>query len=131
MKPQHAPERRGDFGTLLALLRLLRDEVNSMARDITRLGEALSCENVSPSGKMQNLQAFDPISQRALAHARILSGIEHMLSGQSSDWRGHIEELIQSVPFHADRKRLQAVLRGQDTTAFDESDGHDEDMDLF
>lgn len=131
MQPREAYDRRGEFGTLLALLRLLSDEVQSMARDIARLGEALSCENASPSHKMQNLQAFDPISQRALSHARILNGIEHMLSGNSADWRAHIEELIQSVPFHADRKRLQAVLRGEDTSAFDMDDLADESFDLF
>ena len=131
MQPQEAYDRRGDFGTLLALLRLLCDEVHSMARDITRLGEALSCENESPSRKMQNLQSFDPISQRALAHARILNGIERMLSGQSADWRGHIEELIQAVPFHADRKRMQAVLRGEDVSAPNESGADDDSLDLF
>lgn len=92
--------------TLLTLMRLVGDEVHALALEIAELGDLLS----GGGGAVASLQAFDALSQRAFAQARLLGGLEQALRNPDADWRLRVDALIAAVPFHADRARLRAAL---------------------
>ncbi len=131
MRPQNSYEQPDRVNALLAVLRSVCTEAHSLAIDIAALGEALSGVREPQSGSLRDLQSFDPLSQRALAMARLLHGIECLLSSQPADWRTRAEALIQAVPFYAERERLAAALNGRETVGVDSNVGNGDDLDWF
>lgn len=133
MPHKNAHDRVERVDALLAVLRSVCSEAHSLAFDITALGETLSSDRQPKAGSelFQDLQSFDPLSQRALAMARLLHGIERLLSSQEADWRTRAEALIQAVPFHAERERLAAALQGREAAVLNTGTNNDEGLDWF
>lgn len=133
MQPEKSNERCDRFDAALALLRTVCDELHCLAYDIAHLGESLTSKDAtgSPLGMTPELQFFDPFSQRALAQARLLRGIECLLAGKQKDWMADVDALIQAVPFHENRQRLFAAIQGQTFNASNSDLGYGEDLELF
>jgi hypothetical protein len=127
MSSERAQGRSESADALLAVLRLICEEVHTLAFDVTGLGETLSADGKPEAAgePAYGLQAFDLLGQRLLAQARLLHGIEQLLARPASDWRVSAEAMIQAVPFHAQRQRLAAALKGQriDLSDIPASDG--------
>ena len=88
-------------------MRVVCEEVHGLALEIAGLGDLLS-EKPDASAA---LQSFDALSQRALAQARLLAGLQRAFQGEDAQWRSRIDALIAAVPFHADRMRLSSALQ--------------------
>lgn len=131
MQPRNAYGQADRVEALLAVLRSVCTDAHSLAIDIAALGEALSGRREAQSESLRDLQYFDPLSQRALAMARLLHGIERLLSSQSADWQARAEALIQAVPFHAERERLAAALHGREVIRVESRVSNVEELDWF
>lgn len=131
MLPRNAHDQADRVEALLAVLRSVCADAHSLAIDIAALGEALSGRRAPQSELLQDLQYFDPLTQRALAMARLLHGIERLLSSQPPDWRARAEALIQAVPFHAERERLAAALHGREVICVESCVSNVEELDWF
>ena len=133
MQPQKAFDQSDRVDALLAVLRSVCTEAHSLAFDIAGLGESLSSGRVAEtaSEQMQDLQSFDPLSQRALSMARLLHGIERLLSSHTADWKMRAEALIEAVPFHAERERFAAALQGHEIVVLDADASNSEGLDWF
>jgi hypothetical protein len=133
MQAEKSHEQSDRVDALLAFLRLICEELQSLAFDIANLGEILSGDGEPEVEKnpTYELQAFDLLSQRVLAQARLLHGVEHLHSRQTSDWKARADALIQAVPFHAQRQRLAAALEGHQFSAVDANVSGSGGLDLF
>jgi hypothetical protein len=127
MSPELAREQSESADALLAIVRLICEELHALAFDMTELGESLSGEDKAT----YKLQVFDLFGQRLLAQAQLLHGIEQLFSCPTSDWRGSTEAIIQAVPFHGQRRRLTAALNGQRVDLSDSSAGEGGGPDWF
>lgn len=104
--------------TIAAAVRLLQavaGELRDLACDTAKFGESLSGhEEVSAThGSIMLLQQFDLFAQSLDAHAGLIEKLSERLH------KGHIEEgelddLLGHVPFFGVRKRLTAVVNGND-----------------
>jgi hypothetical protein len=133
VRPAPGPDDPDDRAALFALLRAVCDEIHSLGCDIVSLGDVLSgpTSDAHSTKRTRDLQAFDAIGQRAIAQARLLQGLERMLSGAEIQTGDGIDRLIECVPFHAERCRLFAAFRGQHAGEGGFEDSRSEDLDLF
>jgi len=122
-----------EFDAVLALLRTMYDEAFAIGWDIINLGDELSSEldSIRDARHVRDLQSFDLIGQRAIAQARLLQGLERLLSAHTVDYKTCIDALIRDVPFEAERRRLFAALRGQEYTDAGPDPVGGDDLDLF
>ena len=114
----------------LRLLRAVSDELGALSQDIVRLGEALSGEMLAirRTGRMHDLQSFDLIAQSAQSHAQLLHALINTMS--QSEAAASLETLIEIIPFHGVRGRLNAALNGEMQQASGE-DASDDGADWF
>lgn len=98
------------------LLQVVTGEINALASDIVRLGEMLADNSEGSEGKRHvgDLQAFDLISQNALAQARLLDEIGRKIRSKDQDDIRSLLLLIAAVPFHNSRQRLEAALNNEE-----------------
>ena len=109
IKPR--PRQIAAAAPALGLLGQLVDEMHLHALEVAALGEALS--HPGAQEKIVALQAFDAMSQRAMAFTRLLRALEWDLAG----YGGTLEEAIAEVPFHDLRDRLTARVSGRSGAA--------------
>jgi len=109
----------------LRLLRAVSTELGALSQDIVRLGEALSGEMlaIKETGRMHDLQSFDLIAQSAQSHAQLLHALINTMS--EPETRSTLESLIEIIPFHVVRGRLNAALNGEMLQAADEGASDD------
>ena len=135
MRPETSRAEFDPQETLLALLRAVCDEVYSLGCDVISLGDTVTNGLSAEPGAKQicDLQSFDLIGQRAIAQARLLQGIEQLLSSDEHDHFGRVDALIEAVPFHAERQRLFAACYRKDVAPHqcDRADDKDDDLGLF
>lgn len=99
---------------LVALLEAVSGEVSVVAQDIIQLGDALAGDTGTAGS--EDLQAFDLISQNAVAQARLLREISRKIAVGETH-ADSLLPLIEAVPFHKSRLRLMAALAGKDLRA--------------
>ena len=87
-------------------------ECAAMGREIAELGDALSEDRmaIGDSARMENMQAFDRLTQAAHAQAQILAHIARDILMERSTDSPEMLELINSVPIHDVRMRLREAL---------------------
>jgi hypothetical protein len=97
------------------LLKAVAGELRDLACDTAKFGESLSGhEAVSAThGSIMLLQQFDLFAQSLDAHAGLIDKLSERMH------QGHIDEsdlddLLGHVPFFGVRKRLTAVVNGND-----------------
>ena len=120
-------------GAAVPLVSAISEEMYLLANHIVALGEALSqaCEpHMSPS-LSEHLQLFDTLCQRALTQARLLRGVEALLTGHIPDIAVYLHALIEEVPFEQDRQRLRRAIGGLVNTTAGKEAGRSGDLDWF
>ncbi len=116
----------------LRLLRAVSTEISELSQDIIHLGEALSGEMlaIKQTGHMHDLQSFDLIAQSARSHAQLLHELIDAMSYAGECEPSRLETLIQIIPFHGARGRLNAALKGK-TALEEKADVCGDDADWF
>lgn len=115
--------------TISAAMRLLKavaGELRDLAADTAKFGESLSGhEEVSAThGSIVLLQQFDLFAQSLDAHAGLIDKLsERLHKGHIDD--SEVDELLGHVPFFGVRKRLMAVVAGDEATAHSEEAADD------
>jgi hypothetical protein len=115
--------------TISAAMRLLKavaGELRDLATDTARFGESLSGhEEVSAThGSIVLLQQFDLFAQSLDAHAGLIDKLsERLHKGHIDD--SDVDELLGHVPFFGVRKRLMAVVAGNEAAAHPEETADD------
>jgi hypothetical protein len=114
--------------TCAALLTVLSGELDTLAREISRIGGILSEEalRVKNPSMIREIQAFDVIAQRAVSHAALLRQVVGELSAPAHGAGSGLKEIIDAIPFHEVRRRLIAALEGECTegSGAEEGRGH-------
>jgi hypothetical protein len=108
----HSPDT---FSAAMRLLKAVADELRDLACDTAKFGESLSGhEEVSAThGSIMLLQQFDLFAQSLDAHAGLIEKLSERLNKEQID-EGELDDLLGHVPFFGVRKRLTAVVNGQD-----------------
>ncbi|MGB8364288.1 MAG: hypothetical protein ACLQUZ_16010 [Rhizomicrobium sp.] len=116
----------------LRLLRAVSAEMSDLSQDIVRLGEALSGEilAIKQTGRLHDLQSFDLIAQSAQSHAQLLHKLIDTMSHAEGCSPSGLESLIETIPFHRVRGRLNAALKGQ-AGEVEKADAPGDDADWF
>ena len=104
--------------TIPAAMRLLKavaGELRDLASDTAKFGESLSGhESVSAThGSIMLLQQFDLFAQSLDAHAGLIDKLSERLHKDHID-EADLDDLLGHVPFFWVRKRLTAVVNGED-----------------
>ena len=104
--------------TIPAAMRLLKavaGELRDLASDTSKFGESLSGhESVSAThGSIMLLQQFDLFAQSLDAHAGLIDKLSEYLHKEHID-DTDLDDLLNHVPFFGVRKRLTAVVNGND-----------------
>lgn len=104
--------------TLSAAVRLLMavsGELRDLACDTAKFGESLSGHEAlsATHGSIMLLQQFDLFAQSLDAHAGLIEKLSERLHKGHID-EGELDELLGHVPFFGVRKRLTAVVNGND-----------------
>jgi hypothetical protein len=97
------------------LLKAVAGELRDLACDTAKFGESLSGhEEVSAThGSIMLLQQFDLFAQSLDAHAGLIDKLSERLNkGHLDD--ADLDDLLGHVPFFGVRKRLTAVVSGND-----------------
>lgn len=132
--PAPSEDRSGAPAMVLELLSAVTAEVASIAREIVVLGDKLAAD-ASGHGTGQvrtDMQMFDLIGQNAEAQARLLAEIVRSFAAGDEAGKAPLRAAIGSVPFHASRQRLYAVLEGaSDGPAAVIADECDQETDWF
>jgi hypothetical protein len=113
--------------TIPAAMRLLKavaGELRDLASDTAKFGESLSGQqSVSAThGSIMLLQQFDLFAQSLDAHASLIDKLSECLHKDHID-ETDLDNLLDHVPFFGVRKRLTAVVSGNNGELYlDESE---------
>jgi hypothetical protein len=106
----------GNNERIVRLLRAMSLEWADLSGRIAELGATLSAQAAREGALhlVQDMQAFDALSQRAFSQFRLLERISHELGGYKADNASSIEELIEQLPFLDLKHWFLQALKGED-----------------